>query len=223
MGTVQEELQRLGGVARRGVLVERCSRRAVDAALGRGEVLSGGRGCLHVPQASEALVAAIALNGALCLASAALHHGWAVKHVPDPPQVTLPRSRRLKTEGLGQISWLRLAPGDVMNSVTTRDRTLVDCLRALPADEALAVADSALREGYPAGAMRALARDLRGPGSAQARVVAARANGAAANPFESVLRWISYHVPGLAMRPQVTIRQSTADVVGGGASLVSSE
>ncbi len=40
-----------------------------------------------------------------------------------------------------------LAPQDVVGSVTSVRRTLTDCLRWLPFDEALAVADSALRHG----------------------------------------------------------------------------
>lgn len=219
MNTVAEELNRLGGVARRRVLIERCSRAAVDTALAHDEIVNASRGCLSLPVADSARVAAISISGALCLASAALHHGWAVKFPPDRPQVVLARNRIYAAHDGVDARWFRLAPGEVMDSVTTRERTLLDCMRFLPPDEALAIADSALRDGHSASWLRALAENARGPGSAQARWVAARASGDAANPFESVLRWISYGVPGLHLRPQVTIRHPGPTLFGDGTVL----
>lgn len=52
----------------------------------------------------------------------------------------------------------------------------------------------------------ALARDLRGPGSALARRVAGCADGRAANAFESALRALALDVDGLGVVPQVSIR-----------------
>lgn len=92
-----------------------------------------------------------------------------------------------------------------MQGRTSRERTLLDCLRSLPFAEALAVADSALREGFASGSLDALARDARGPGSAQVRTVASVADARAANPFESALRAICLEVDGLDVEPQVSI------------------
>ena len=79
------------------------------------------------------------------------------------------------------------------------------CGRRLPFDEALAVADSALRDGFPVARLHALAAAARGPGSARLRRVAAHADGRSDNPFESVLRAIAIDVPGLEVEPQVRI------------------
>jgi very-short-patch-repair endonuclease len=97
------------------------------------------------------------------------------------------------------------APSEIEEGVTTRARTLLDCLRGLPVDEALAVADSALRHGFSHRLLSAVAASARGPGSLQARRIAALADPHAANPFESALRAAATAVPGLAVRPQVPI------------------
>lgn len=78
-------------------------------------------------------------------------------------------------------------------------RTVLDCARALPFDRGLTVADSALREGgVSLWRVREEADELRGPGSAKARRVAAQASYVSANPLESVLRAIVLDVPGFA-------------------------
>ena len=87
----------------------------------------------------------------------------------------------------------------------TRARTLSDCLRGLPFDEALAVADSALRHGFSHRLLAGLAKSARGPGSAQMRRVAELASADKANPFESGLHSIAAAVPGLHVRPQVSV------------------
>ncbi len=80
---------------------------------------------------------------------------------------------------------------------------VVDCALKLPFDEALCVADSALRSGdVTREQLTEIGRTLRGPGSPRARRVLAVADGRAANPFESCLRAITLDVPGLAVVPQ---------------------
>jgi very-short-patch-repair endonuclease len=91
--------------------------------------------------------------------------------------------------------------------VTSIETTLAHCMRRLPFDEALAVADSALRSGVPRSTLLRVAEGAGGPGSAQMRRVAELARPEAANPFESVLRSIAVDIPGLQVRPQVTIRE----------------
>ena len=71
------------------------------------------------------------------------------------------------------------------------------------------MADSALRDGFGRRRLLALARDLRGPGSARARRVAGCADGRAANGFESALRAIARDVPGLRVVPQVSVRSGS--------------
>ncbi len=98
-------------------------------------------------------------------------------------------------------------PEERRERVTSPGRTLVDCLRTLPFDEALAVADSALRHGaFDRAGLVGPAEAVRGAGAARCRAVAAAADGRAANPFESVLRAIARDVPGLDLVPRVEIR-----------------
>lgn len=88
------------------------------------------------------------LSGTAVLLSAAAHHGWAVKWQPRQPQIAVGRGRRLATQQRAsvQVSWVRLPATDVDGRVTTPVRTVLDCAAQLPFDEALAVADSALRD-----------------------------------------------------------------------------
>lgn len=85
--------------------------------------------------------------------------------------------------------------------------TVIDCARTLPFDEALAVADSALRHGaVTRSELARLAGNVATTGRARSMRVAREATHLAANPFESVLRAIALDVPGLDLRPQVVIR-----------------
>lgn len=205
---VIEELARLGGVSSRAALLERAPRSEIDAAIASGAIIRLARGRYALATVDAARAAAHALSGVLCLTSAALHWGWAVKLPPPEPQVSVPRNRKVTPDqrrGV-ELRRLRLHPDDVAVGVTSRDRTLVDCLRHLPFDEALAIADSALRDGFSRDRLLALVRDARGTGAPRMRHIADLATSDAANPFESVLRAIALRVPGLRLRPQVSIR-----------------
>ena len=204
-----EIMFRAGGVADRAALVALTSRQAVDGALRAGEIVRDGHGRYAVPVADEALRAANALNGVVSHRSAALRHGWELKTVPRQPDVTVPKNRKVTEERRENVALHRgrLGPDEVTGRLTSCARTLVDCMRSLPFDEALAVADSALRRGSISGAgLVALAATVRGTGAPQCRRVAAAATALAANPFESVLRAIALDVPGLDVVPQVEIR-----------------
>jgi hypothetical protein len=83
------------------------------------------------------------LSGVVTGASAAAAHGWELKSPPVLPTVTVPAKRKV-----------------------------VDCARTLPFDEALAVADSALRHGaVTSPEVQRLAEQVRTTGRAQARGV----------------------------------------------------
>ncbi|WP_170981610.1 hypothetical protein [Nocardioides dongxiaopingii] len=205
-----EWLTELGGVARYGSLARLVGRAEVEAAVAAGSVRRDDRGVYSLPGADEAARVAVVLGGVLSLTSAALHHGWAVKTVPDRPHVTVPRGRKLgRRARLAHVHWADLGPDLVTDGATSPAMTLEQCLRRLPHDEALAVADSALRESHCHDLLRRVAEGARGPGSPQVRAVAARASGEAANPFESVLRAICDTVPGLAVEPQGQIRNGS--------------
>lgn len=206
--SVIETLSRLGGVSTRAQLVRLTSRKAVDRALDAGDVVVVARGRYALPTADEALAAAHRLSGVVSHLSAAQRWGWAVKSPPRQPHVTLPKNRKLRpgqTRGV-VVHRAHLTPDDVCDGVTSRARTLLDCLRTEPFDSGLAVADSALRDGLPSGLLLAIARDAHGPHSRRVQRVAVEARAEAANPFESVLRAIALDVAGLAVRPQLPVR-----------------
>jgi very-short-patch-repair endonuclease len=210
MGSVHPvlALERFGGVARRQDLMPLTTGLDLRAAVLSGEIVRDARGRYSLASADEARRTAHAVTGVLSHTSAALHWGWPVKAVPDRPHVTVRRKRRLSA-GQRQLvvpHWRDLTPDEVVDGVTSCARTLVDCLTDLPFDEALSIADSALRaRAISAKELIALAASARGGGTRQARRVAALADRRPANPFESVLRAIAADVAGLEVTPQLTI------------------
>ena len=200
-----EALVRCGGTADHATLVRLSSRRRLRRAVAAGAVVRVARGRFALPTADEGLVAARRVNGVMSHRTAAAWWGWGLKLPPDEPEVTVPKHRRCDPHGLA-VHWVDLHPDDVRDGVvTSRERTLSDCLRTLPFDEALAVADSALRsEDVLASQLVSWAAHARGPGSARFRRVAAYADGRAANPFESVLRALAIE-EGLQVTPQLTL------------------
>jgi hypothetical protein len=172
-----DALLTLGGVATRAALIGATTRSDVDGALAAGEIVSLARGRYALPGVESAVARAHALSGVLSLTSSALHHGWAVKTVPDEPHIIVPRSRKVPAERRAgvQLHYQDLMPEDVVDDIaTSKAVTLLQCLRRLPFDEALAVADSALRSGEQS-ALREAVACARGPGSPQVRRVAAAA------------------------------------------------
>jgi very-short-patch-repair endonuclease len=202
-----EVLRELGGVARRGTLLRLVARVDLERAVAAGDVVRDARGRYALPDADPGLRVAARLGGVLSLTSAAQVHGWAVKTVPDLPHVTVSRSRKMGHVSDAHVHFGELSAADTVDGVAGVEVTLAQCLRMLPFDEALAVADSALREGLDPGVLRAVGETARGPGSRQMLRVAREASPRAANPFESVLRALALEVAGLAVRPQVTIRE----------------
>jgi very-short-patch-repair endonuclease len=203
--TLEQHLTWLGGVATRKTLVHLTSRREVEQALASGRIVRYGHGRYGLPFVGEAIQAANALSGVASHRSAAGHWGWAMKTPPGMPSVTVPRKRRVdQRRRVGvDVTWADLGPDDVEGPATSMRRTLSDCLRTLPFDEALCIADSALQMGsITKPELVQLAAGIRGRGAVQARRVAGAADGGAANPFESVLRAIALDVPGLAVVPQ---------------------
>lgn len=203
---VAESLTALGGVAARSALLTAVSRAELDRAVRDGTVVRRARNSYVLPTADEAAARAHALGGVLCLTSAALHHGWAVKSVPSKPHVSVPRNRKVAAGRRTRVHLHRhdLLADDVDGIATSRTTTLLHCLRSLPFDEALAVADSAARDGELA-LLRRVTRSARGAGAARVRRIAGLARAEAANPFESCLRAIATDVAGLGVVPQVLI------------------
>jgi len=205
-------LTRCGGTADFGTLRRLVGRHAVRRARARALILRDSRGRYALPTAHEGRRAANRLTGVVSHTSAAAHWGWPMKLVPEQPTITVPRKRNVSKEARHgvRVSWRGLRPGDVVDGVVTSPlRTVIDCALTLPFDEALVVADSALRAGdVLASELADAAEALRGAGRQTVIRVAREASPLAANPFESVLRAISLDVPGLSLVPQVRISES---------------
>lgn len=205
-------LERLGGNADARSLLRLTTRRRLRRAVKQGKVLRRSRGRYVLPTAADAHRMAAELTAVVSLRSAAAHYGWEMKTQPPLPEVTvrtnrnLPKSRR---EGVC-VLWVDLPPDDVRHGVTTPLRTVIDCARRLPFDEALAIADSALRSGLvtPDDLTWAI---VRGAGADAVRRVFRYADGRAANAFESVLRALCIEA-GLDVEPQVPLDLGTGTV-----------
>lgn len=161
-------------------------------------------------------VTALGLGGALSHSSAVQRHGWPVLSCDERVHVTVLRGGRARAAQ---------HPGVVLHHAALTDqerhegtagvrRTAADCVKALPAREALAVADSILRNGNDRAWLSAVAADRRGPGAARARLTVQRASPLAANPFESALRRIGHDVASLALRPQVEVATTRGSSAG---------
>lgn len=212
-----EALQRLGGVATATQLLRLTTRKRIRTALRRGRIVRDGYGIYALPGADEAIRAASRLTGVLGEDSAAQVHGWKMKKPPTSPCVIVRRKRSLtpRQRRAVRVRYRDLDPDDVNGLVTRPAETVTRCAARMPFDEALAIADSALRSGAVTKE-ELIRRALREPARYRSRClrVAEAADARADNPFESVLRAIALDVPGLCVEPQVWVSSSTrADLV----------
>jgi very-short-patch-repair endonuclease len=198
-------LHHLGGVATRASLLRLVSRGELQRALSAGQIVRVARGRYTLPELTAALSIAAKVNGALCLTDAALYHGWEIKEVCDKPHIVVPKWRSIPGCHPASIHRVNLRRDQISGMATSPETTLEQCMRWLPFDEALVIADSALRHGFPPDDLRRIAQRGKGPRSPQMRRVAREASPLAANPFESVLRAIALDVRGLSVEPQVWV------------------
>lgn len=200
-------LVRLGGVGDADAIIALSSRRRLRTALKRRQIKRATRNRYCLPDGERGAVAAAKLHGVASHLSAAAHWGWEIKFPPEEPQVSVRRDRKIAAErrvGV-RLRWTTFGDGDIDGPATSRLRTVVDCARDLPFDEALAVADSALRHGdVTRESLVRAAEAVMGGGAVRARRVAAYADARSANPFESVLRALAIDA-GLDVAPQVEV------------------
>lgn len=204
----EQALERLGGVAETAALLRRTSRRQISAALRDCSIVRDNRGRYSLPGVAEALRAANRLAGILTEDSAAQYYCWELKHPPTSPCIAVPRNRKLtghRRRGV-RVRYVDIPGEDVDRIATSHAATVITCAARMPFDEALAVADSALRHRdvtKPELIRRAETMPLRYRARCL-RVVRAACD-KAANPFESVLRAIAIDVPGLSVEAQVWV------------------
>jgi hypothetical protein len=179
-------LTRLGGIGSTAEVLTLTTRKRLRRAVESRQVVRVSRGRYALPTADEARTVAREVGGHLRLLSAAAHWGWETKWPARFPQVVAPR--RAATPARAEMAYAVLPPADRDGWATSRLRTVLDCAAELPFDEALAVADSALRHGHlcHGDLLATLRRDT----PERVRRVLEHATPLAANPFESVLRAI---------------------------------
>ncbi|ADU49368.1 DUF559 domain-containing protein [Intrasporangium calvum] len=206
---VVSAVQALGGTCSWRELRRAVPWRLIGPAVTSGLVVRSSHGVYTLPTTDEARVVAARMTGAVSHRSAALHWGWKVKASPDLPDVTVPTGRKVRPSvaGLSTVHRRDCADAELEDGwVTSRERTIIDCCRDLPFDEALSVFDSALRGGLRRSSVTAAAGSLGPRHRAKVMAVARAASGRADNPFESVLRAIALGVPDTTWEPQHRIR-----------------
>ncbi len=211
---VQARVSRLltdrGWVASWGELRAVAGRAALRDLVASGALQRVARGRYAAPVEIPARLAAERVAGVASHRTAAAHHGLPMKWAPARPCVTVPRGRRPGRRGEGlEVSYRALPPGDIQGWVTTPLRTVLDCAATLPFDEALCIADSALRAGVVTP-RHLRERAMTWPARGRQRVlrVATHADARSSGPIESVLRAICLQVPGLTVTPQLRIERA---------------
>ena len=197
-----DALTRLGGVARFRDLERLTTRRRLRTAIVDGRIRRLGHGRYALPTARPALQLAARLGGYASHLCAAAEHGWEIARQPLEPQVVVPTHPDLPAFLGADVRHHPVTRVDASGTATGPLLTALLCARDLPFDEALTVADSALRHG-----------DLDHDGLVAAatswpehvRRVVAYADGRAANPFESVLRALAIRA-GAEVVPQYQVR-----------------
>ena len=211
-------INRCGGISDAATLIRLTSRAQLDNATIRGLIVRDSRGRYALPTAEAGRRVANQLTAVMSHTSAAAHWGWEMKLVPPRPTVTVPRKRKVPASIRTEVDvfWRTLAAGRLAcGQATPPLQTVIDCARWLPFDEALAIADSALRHRSvtPEQLLSAAISSNRGRGAPTVVRVLCAADARADNPFESALRAISLDVPGLRLVPQVEIRRKGRRVV----------
>lgn len=205
-----EFMERQGGISDTSRLRAVFSSREIRTALATEEIVRDARGRYSLPTSLEVRRAANRLGAVATGRSAAAWWGWKLKTQPSKPELAVPRGRRVAAADQSScaIRWRTIDSRDIHHGlVTSPVRTVTDCSITLPFDEALTVADSALRAGnVTREQLMSAAEQVRRTGRLKAVRVARHADARSANPFESVLRSLSLDVPGLSLQPQLPVR-----------------
>ncbi|MEV6414530.1 type IV toxin-antitoxin system AbiEi family antitoxin domain-containing protein [Kribbella sp. NPDC051718] len=188
METLPEVLARLGGQATFAELTRLVPKRELAARVESGVIRRVALGIYGLPGQPADEQAAVAYDGVVSHTSAALAWKLPLLKAPEKPHITLPAKRHPRPGPPAVLHWASIADEDRSNRLTSMLRTVTDCLRILPFDEALAVADSSLGKGITRRELLAATTAMRGPGSGRARKVAALATAGGESFLESMLR-----------------------------------
>lgn len=210
MESVGDVLARRGGWARRAELVGATSRRAVEAAIERGDIHRIALGIYALPGLPDDEVAVLAYDGVLSHVSAAKSLGLPLLLTPPKPHIIVPPNRRPHPGPPVVLHWAETTSDERRNRTTSLLRTVVDCSRILPFAEALAVADAALATGrLSQDEFLAATAAMRGYGCPNARRTAAAATGLSASFLESLLRALLISAGVDGFEPQVLVARGT--------------
>lgn len=201
------------GVATWSQLKPYVTERQLAVAIGTGRVKQAGRGVYRLSWAPPDYGIAAALRGTLSHLSAARHHGLGMIRDPAETYVTVRANRSgLKAPKGVRVFYRDIPPERGKGGVTDVVRTVLDCARDCPIPDALAVADSALRDlRLDRGELLEAAAVLRGHGCRRARQVVHWADARAASVMESALRGLLCEVGLDIFEPQFPIRISTGE------------
>jgi very-short-patch-repair endonuclease len=208
---VEAALAGLGGFASRAALLPTVTRHALYQALDEGRIVRLQRGIygLGLPDGTDALAAAaVSLRAVVSHDSAAVLWDLEMVHQPSS-RVTVPRNRSRATAKGVEVRRGDLTETEVRRDlpVTTVLRTVLDCARVLALDEAVVIADSALRKGLVTiEELRTAAGKWRGKGAKEVRAVAALADPLCGSVLESLLRVLLVEAGLVPEKRQYTIR-----------------
>lgn len=196
MYTPEEVLAYFNGVGTRAAILQHSSARRIAASVRSGTIVRMRRGVYGLPELPKASALAIKTAGVVSHISAAEHWEFGLVRRPAATHVTIPENSNAKP--IKGVRFHRRPLGHHETDdrggglrVTSPMRTVIDAAATLPFNEALAIADSALRQGaitsYDLNAEEA---SFSGQGRAHVSRIARHATGLAANPLESSLRAI---------------------------------
>lgn len=201
-----DALRWLGGTARWKDLARHTTQHSVRMALAARRIERPALGVYSLVDLPPARLAAARAHGVLSHTSAAQHWGIELLGTPKEVHVTVPLGSSPAPQPGVVLHRRNLDDTEVSGVATTPLRTVLDCATVLPFDEALAVADSALRIALlDVDQIRQAAVGSSGPGRPARIKVAERADGRAANPFESALRAIVLDAGLDGFQPQYPI------------------
>jgi very-short-patch-repair endonuclease len=203
------------GVATWSQLKPYVTERQLAIAMGSGRVERAGRGVYRLSWAPPDYGIVAALRGTLSHLSAARHHGLSLIRDPAETYVTVRANRSgLKAPKGVRVFYRDIPPERRSGDVTDIVRTVLDCARDCPIPDALAVADSALRDNrLDRGELLEAAALLRGHGCRRARQIVQWADARAASVMESALRGLLCEAGLAIFEPQFPIEISTGDVL----------
>lgn len=204
--TPEAFLTQQGGAATRADLLTFFESESIDKAVLAGAIVKQHRSRYTLPGLPDDKEAAAALGGVVSGLSAARVWGWSLKREPTQITVTVPRNYSGRTHGDVKVERRDVPESGRDQHITTRVQTVLDCARTLAFDEALCIADSALRDGWATGLdknqlMGALELQPR-TGRRRTRKVIDTADPNSANAFESVTRAIVLPIEGLSVVPR---------------------